>query len=188
MEREVKTRVLPHLQNLLNKLARRTGQDVLFTDTQSSHYWMIGTEMIDSIDADKKYPELAEFHRIINEVDAYHRYTFPEMYSKQPSSVGLRSGNSTNTEGETVIASFHVGQVGIAHCTNRLLGRVYYENALGGTEEIPLGDYPCRVTKAWKDYECGWRGLAVITDPAIVKELKLPSATIFINQWTFKPA
>ncbi len=83
--------------------------------------------------------------------------------------------------------AWHVGQLGVAHCTKSVLGGVYYTNAAGGTDELPPGTYRCRLTKVWHDPECGWRMHANLTDPAVVARLKLPSAVIFVNEYTFIP-
>lgn len=95
-----------------------------------------------------------------------------------------------NLEGNVVCEkNWHVGMVGVARCTGELLGGVYYTNAGGGTAELPPGDYRCRLTKVWRDPECGWRMHAVLTDPrgSVVKALKMPSSTIFVDERTFIP-
>jgi len=52
-----------------------------------------------------------------------------------------------------------------------------YSNKSGGTE-IVNEKITCRISKAWHDYECGWRYHAIPMD-----KLDIPENKIYISQW-----
>ncbi len=57
------------------------------------------------------------------------------------------------------------GTTGIVRCYKQILNTVSIKNDVGGTGELPIGNYRVQITKTWHDYETGQRCIATLLDP-----------------------
>jgi hypothetical protein len=63
------------------------------------------------------------------------------------------------------------GTIGLVRCVTRLgeITSVSILNDRGGTSWLPEGFYVVRITRAWHDYEIGWRCWGDLLSPADVE-------------------
>ena len=62
-----------------------------------------------------------------------------------------------------------------------------YSNKHGGTEIVEDEIIECTITKAWHDYECGWRYWATPSDPYLLSRkdahVSGKEDIIYVSQW-----
>ena len=68
-------------------------------------------------------------------------------------------------------------KTGVVRCHKQILNSVSIKNDVGGTSEIPVGNYRVRVTKSWGDSEIGGRCIGVLLDPKDVAKARKAGTT-----------
>jgi hypothetical protein len=70
-----------------------------------------------------------------------------------------------------------IGTTGTVRCYKKILNSVSITNDVGGTSELPVGNYRVKVTKAWGDYEIGGRGIGVLLNEKDIKKSRKAGTT-----------
>ena len=74
-----------------------------------------------------------------------------------------------------------VGLEGTVRCTVALdeITTVSIHNDVGGTAWLPPGAYRVRVTRAWDDYETGWRAEGLLLEEEVIAASRQAGATAY---------
>lgn len=70
-----------------------------------------------------------------------------------------------------------IGKTGTVRCHKRILNSVSLSNDVGGTSELPVGNYRVKVTRHWTDGEIGDRCAGFLLDPQDIETSRIAGTT-----------